>query len=170
MNTGTVVTQGSARGQDTCHCLLIRLGSLQLLVPRILVAEVVNHTDFDTLPRTAAGIEHFAWRGYQVPLISPALVYPQCAEIDREAGKVIILHGLLDNARLPYYGMTVPSNPRLIEVAAENICEDEEAGAPDAGELMRIRLDGEAASIPKVDYLESQLHSRLHASRRGSRS
>jgi hypothetical protein len=90
--------------------------------------------------------------------------------VDIDETKVIIFHGLLDNARLPYYGMTVPSNPKLIQVEAHNICEDDEAGAPEAGELMRIKLEGVAASIPKVDYLESQLRDRLHPSVRGRHS
>lgn len=181
MDTGTISTGGKATerqrsfstglaapGQDSCQCLLVRVGSTQLLVPRILVVEVVGGEQFDIRPAPDGSLVTLTWRGHQVPLLSPAVLQADSADLSSAGlpgaqGKIVVFHGLLDKARLPYYALAVDSNPKLLEVSADTLREDESA-APGPMQLMRVLLGDSSAFIPRVDHLERHLHAALTTS------
>ena len=142
-----------ASGNTSGRCLLIGLDPVQLIVPRILVAEIIHSEGVEISSSLNRHVRIFEWRGYQVPLLSSAIINPQCRDSAGEALKFIIFHGLFNRARLPYYAIAVSRNPRIVVASFENITERSDV-ALQPSELMAVTVDAESAVIPRVDYLE----------------
>jgi hypothetical protein len=138
------------------NCLLLTSAALRMLVPRAVVAEVLGPSFLEFARDEATGLEFFGWRGRRVPLLDgPALGATRAAEFTDES-KVAIFHGLKHQRLLPYYGCVITRTPRLLRVAEGDL--EEVTGVQlHPAELMRIRVDGDEACIPKVDHFESTL-------------
>jgi hypothetical protein len=142
------------------HCLLIKLDPLQLIVPRILVAEVVDLEGVEFSSTLNRHIRILAWRGFQVPVINTSIFSAACQDVIADDSKLIILHGVLNRSKLPYYAFISPKNPRLVGVSSETLMEDTETEMPRGqGLLMQVQTEGETALIPRVDYVEKYIHS-----------
>jgi chemotaxis signal transduction protein len=136
------------------RCLLIRIDQYQLIVPRTLVAEVIRY-EGSTLVNTAhPDIKLFHWRGFQVPLLNSRLINAACAQDTTDDSKIILFHGLLNHGKLPYYGFVVSRNPRLVTVSEDSVVMRGDQLDLLPSESARVTVEDEAASIPKVDFLE----------------
>ncbi|MDT8397069.1 MAG: hypothetical protein RQ899_00430 [Pseudomonadales bacterium] len=153
---------GTTRDEGRSHCLLIRAESLQLIVPRILVAEVIDLEGMEFVASLNPGIRIFFWRGYQVPLIS-STVFGQAGQVDSAGhSKIIILHGVFNHDRLPFYAFIASANPRLVVVSRASIEEQaQQYQGRGADVLMPVLVDGKEAAIPKVDPVEQYIYSSL---------
>jgi chemotaxis signal transduction protein len=136
------------------RCLLIRVDSHQLIVPRTLVAEVIRYEGSTLMTTAHPDIKLFNWRGFQVPLLNTRLINPACSQETTDDSKLILFHGLLNHGKLPYYGFVVSRNPRLVMVTEDSVVVrgDQQDLLP--SESARVTVEEEAASIPKVDFLE----------------
>lgn len=139
------------------YCLTLHVEPLVLIVPRILVAEVMGLDGVNFSSSINRDIRIFEWRGYNVPLISGSVLNPSCKDVEVEDSKVVLLHGVLNHDKLPYYAVMVSRNPRLVQVSEDNIIAAEDDNLQ-AAELQKVLLEGEPAIIPKVDYLEKYIH------------
>ena len=151
---GLTSATASAAGGREGNCLLLTGAALRMLVPRTLVADVLGPSFLEFVKDAATGLEFFGWRGRRVPLL-PASVFGAArnATIDDES-KVAIFHGLKHPQLLPYYGFIVTRSPRLMRVSDANL--EEITGVElHPAELMRIRVEGGEACIPRVDHLEN---------------
>lgn len=153
---GSNLETGSARGTITerGQCLLVKLEPRQLLVPRVLVAEVVRH-DVSALVATAhRDIRLFSWRGFRVPVLNAAVIHADCVQASGEDSKIVVFYGLSNQSRLPYYGVVASRNPRVVMVTEANVqpCGDQQQLPAAQGAVVTVGEDN--AIIPKVDYLE----------------
>jgi hypothetical protein len=145
------------------NCLLLTSAALRMLVPRAVVAEVLGPSFLEFARDESTGLEYFGWRGRRVPLLgSPAAgtAHPAPDSDEHrdfgEEAKIAIFHGLKHQQLLPYYGFVITRSPRLLRVAEGDL--EEVTGVPlQPAELMRIRVDGGEACIPKVDHFETTL-------------
>ena len=150
------------------NSLLLTVAALRMLVPRAIVAEVLGSSLLDFVRDETSGLVFFGWRGRRVPLLGGATVgaahAPETTErigertgegTDQES-KIAIFHGLRHPQQLPFYGFMTTRNPRLLRVDEDDV--EEIAGVPlHPAELMRIRVDGNEACIPRIDHFESTL-------------
>ena len=141
------------------NCLLLTSAALCMLVPRAVVAEVLGPSFLEFARDEDTGLEFFGWRGRRVPLLGgPALGDAQ-AENREELGedaKIAIFYGLKHQQLLPFYGFAITRSPRLLRVADGDL--EEVTGVPlHPAELMRIRVEGIDACIPRVDHFENTL-------------
>lgn len=143
------------------HALLLTAAGRRILVPRALVAEVVSATVLELAADGASGLEEFSWRGRRVPLLRAAALAEApapaaAADGQPEETAIAVFHGLRQQAQLPFYGLLVAHSPRVLRLGEDDL--EEVTGVPlPATELMRVRVQGEDASIPRVDQLESNL-------------
>lgn len=174
MSSVAVDNKKQHHGQSS-SCLLIRLNSVQLLVPRILVAEVVDLEGLTLSSSLNREIKIFEWRGHQVPLVS-ATVFQQKNDSVQPSisaqSKVIVVHGVLDHERLPFYSFVASGNPRLVVVSAELLKpRDEEGNDSNASVLMPVLLGREGAQeevfIPRVDHVENYIHGNFFFRKEG---
>jgi hypothetical protein len=142
--------------QARSSCLLIKVDKLQLIVPRVLVAEVVDLEGINFSSSPNKDIKMFEWRDYQVPLVSATLLSEECSTQIHQHSKIIVLHAVVNREKLPFYAFIASANPRLLVVAAGSI--EERSGQKQAGEfspvLMPVKVEGELAVIPRVHQIE----------------
>lgn len=137
------------------NCLLLTIDAQRMLVPRTIVAEVLGPSFLKFVRDEATGLEFFAWRGRRVPLLGAVIGTTRAVDITDES-KVAIFHGLKNQQLLPYYGFVITRSPRLLRVSDGDL--EEIPGAQlHPAELMRIRVEGNEACIPKVDHFENTL-------------
>lgn len=138
------------------NCLLLTRAAFRMLVPRAVVAEVLGPSFLEFASDAATGLEFFGWRGRRVPLLDGAALGATHAAEFTEETKVAIFHGLKHQQLLPYYGCVITHSPRLLRVGDGDL--EEITGVQlHPAELMRVRVDGGEACIPKIDHFESSL-------------
>lgn len=137
-------------------CLLIKVDKLQLIVPRVLVAEVVELEGINFSSSLNKDIKMFEWRDYQVPLVSANLLSEECSTQIHRHSKIIVLHAVVNREKLPFYAFIASTNPRLVVVSASSI-EERKGQTQPAGfspVLMPVIVEGEMAAIPRVHQIE----------------
>ena len=144
--------------ERSSHCLLIQVEPLRLIVPRILVAEVINFEGVAFSSSLNRDIRIFEWRGYQVPLLAAAAVNPRCRAGEGAPAKIVLLHGLHRRERLPFYAFGAAGNPKLVLVNASALETEADAELVE-GELCRARVGGEDVVVPDIDHLEKLIYS-----------
>ena len=158
MNTLEIDKAETVIDERTGQCLMLDLAFMQIIVPRVLVAEVISTNSVSIASGIKKDIKIFQWRGTQVPLIGMTAIDPGADQEYEtkyeESSKIVLLHGLSDPKKLPYYALPVVGSPKLVMVSMENVSDDQNFGTLLPGESLRVLVEGETCSIPKVDYLE----------------
>ena len=162
----TQTTGPSDKGPDETRssCLLIKVDKLQLIVPRILVAEVVDLEGITFSSSLNKDIKMFEWRDYQVPLVSANVLSPECSTQIHRHSKIIVFHAVLNREKLPFYAFIASTNPRVVVVSAASIEErvvEENQSSGLADILMPVMVEGEIAAIPRVHQIEKFIHESL---------
>ena len=157
-------THSDTLAADTSHatrstCLLIKVDKLQLIVPRVLVAEVVDLEGINFSSSANKDIKMFEWRDYQVPLVSASLLSDECATQIHRHSKIIVLHAVVNREKLPFYAFIASINPRLVVVSASSIEEraDQNQLSAYSPVLMPVVVEGEMAAIPRVHQIEKYI-------------
>lgn len=137
----------------TCQCLKIPLAGMMILVPRVLVAEVMELSELQLSSSLCPEIRYFAWRGYQVPLLAPGVLGCHERVLNGVASRILVFHGLQQHDRVAYWGLPVSANPTLVMVGDDDIVlTGEDALADDM--LTPVRLVDENCHILRVDPVE----------------
>ena len=134
--------------------LYLPVEGTKLVLPNVSVAEVIEYTK----PRKADGPDYFLgnimWRGIQVPLLSYEVANGQEKPARNTQVRIAVINSVgLDNQKLPFVAILTQGLPRLVKVSKDIIQEEEQSDSP--AEHSRIRVDGEYAVIPNLEYLES---------------
>lgn len=138
-------------------CVLIPMGTRQLLLPNVSVAEVVDHAaDLSPGDGPAWLAGFLEWRGKNLPVIS----YEGANNDEpflpgKGRGRIVVLNTIGHNHdRLPFLALItqgIPSQARLVPEQLEGM-DSTESGPAD---LMQVQLEGDAVWIPNLEYLES---------------
>lgn len=164
MDTHTASLVDTSQGEPRSSCFLIKVDKLQLIVPRILVAEVVDLEGITFISSLNKDIKMFEWRDYQVPLVSASLLSPECTTQIHRHSKVIVFHAVVNRNKLPFYAFIASTNPRLVVVSAasieEQLAEANQSSDSDAV-LMPVMVEGEMAAIPRVQQIEKLIHDSM---------
>ncbi|WP_372964162.1 chemotaxis protein CheW [Marinobacter sp.] len=141
---------------QSLSCVMIPVSDRQLLLPNVSIAEVVdlNSTSADTnTPDWLVGF--IEWRGLNLPVISydvangGNLVMPGA-----NRGRIIVINTIgPKHEQLPFMALVTQGIPSQNHLTEEQIRELE--GQPGPADLMQVEVDGEAAWIPNLEYLES---------------
>lgn len=141
---------------QTLSCVMIPVTRRQLLLPNVSIAEVVDYASNDAgtgAPDWLAG--RLEWRGLNLPVISYDAANGGILSVPGEnRGRIVVLNSIGDsNKKLRFMALItqgIPSQVRITEDQVKRL--DGENGPAD---LMQVEVDGEAAWIPNLDYLES---------------
>jgi chemosensory pili system protein ChpC len=137
--------------------LLIPVAGKTLLLPNVAIAEILEFNE--PVPQSDVPtwyLGNIGWRTLQIPLISFESVNEQAFVNRASNAKIAILNGIVDNPRLPFWGIVTQGTPRQMRITAQEIVKDESASNGPA-EFMSVVVNGEAARIPDLDFIEKQL-------------
>jgi len=141
---------------QSLSCVMIPVSDRQLLLPSVSIAEVVDFNSTDAGASTPEWLVGFLdWRGLTLPVISYDAANGGTLTVPGDnRGRIIVLNTIGDShQQAPFMALVtqgIPSQARLVEEQVRKL--DGEAGPAD---LMQVEVDGEAAWIPNLEYLES---------------
>ncbi|MFB2763948.1 MULTISPECIES: chemotaxis protein CheW [Marinobacter] len=141
---------------QSLSCVMIPVSDRQLLLPNVSIAEVVDFNSTDAGASTPEWLVGFLdWRGLTLPVISYDAANGGILTVPGDnRGRIIVLNTIGDgHQQAPFMALVtqgIPSQARLVEEQVRKL--DGEAGPAD---LMQVEVDGEAAWIPNLEYLES---------------
>lgn len=141
---------------QTLSCVMIPVGERQLLLPNVSIAEVVDYASNDAgagAPDWLAG--HLEWRGLSLPVISYDAANGGTLTIPGDnRGRIVVLNAISDtNRKLGFMALITQGIPSQVRITEDHIKQLEGENGP--ADLMQVDVDGEAAWIPNLDYLES---------------
>ena len=141
---------------QTLSCVMIPVGGRQLLLPNVSIAEVVDYASNDAgagAPDWLAG--HLEWRGLSLPVISYDAANGGNLSIPGDnRGRIVVLNSISDNnKKLRFMALITQGIPSQVRITEEHLKQLNGENGP--ADLMQVDVDGEAAWIPNLDYLES---------------
>ncbi|MEO8748321.1 MAG: chemotaxis protein CheW [Rhodanobacter sp.] len=144
------------------RCVLIPAGSLRLLLPNSLIAEVIAQPPVEPLHGAPAWVfGSISWRGQQVPLVS----FTQLVGAgDRDATlsiRVAVLRTLGGDPRLPFVALITQGFPRLTTLNPDLIIPVDDGKVLPPGERARALVGDDVAVIPDLEWIESELLEKL---------
>ncbi|MGO1691809.1 MAG: chemotaxis protein CheW [Marinobacter sp.] len=141
---------------QTLSCVMIPVGGRQLLLPNVSIAEVVDYASNDAgagAPDWLAG--HLEWRGLSLPVISYDAANGGNLSIPGDnRGRIVVLNSISDNnKKRRFMALITQGIPSQVRITEEHLKQLNGENGP--ADLMQVDVDGEAAWIPNLDYLES---------------
>jgi chemosensory pili system protein ChpC len=141
--------------------LYLPVSNKQLLLPNVSVAEVVAYQEpkkLDEGPDYYLGMVN--WRGIDIPVISYELANGLKLNKTASTARIAVINTIGEHQKsLPFFAIITQGIPRLVKVSDDIIKKTKQKkGAADAA---LIKVDGEDATIPNLDYLESLIHSHI---------
>ena len=127
----------------------------KLLLPNVSVAEVVEfqEPELDSVDAPEYYLGKVKWRGLMLPLLSFELANGESYE-KAPVARIAVINSIDENnPKLPFFACVTQGIPRLVKITEESI--NEVKGDLGKAESARVRVDGEEASIPNLNYLES---------------
>ena len=140
------------------RCVLIPAGTLRLLLPNSLIAEVIAQPPVEPLHEAPAWVfGSISWRGHHVPLIS----FTQLVGAgDKEATlsiRVAVIKTLGGDPRLPFIALITQGFPRLTTLNPDLIVPVDDGNSLPDGERARALVGDDVAVIPDLEWIESAL-------------
>jgi chemosensory pili system protein ChpC len=147
-----------SEAQSVIASLYLPMAGDKLLLPNVSVAEVVGYQEPVKSPGTP---DHYLglvrWRGIDVPLICFELANRTGQYEHAPGARIAVINTIGEQTeRIPFFALLTQGIPRLIKVSSELIKEGEKPVGP--AESLRVRVDGEDAIIPNIDYLETLVY------------
>ncbi len=133
--------------------VIVPLTGLEVLIPNATVAEITNYSEPQPLSDTPPWmLGNFLWRGWQVPLISFAVLTEAATAENTANARVCVLKSLISNARMPYFAVLAQAFPRLTTITASELVEVSSDINPIAV-AGRVILDEREVVVPDLDRL-----------------
>jgi chemosensory pili system protein ChpC len=130
-----------------------------LLLPKAAVAEIIPYEPLQRVEDTPDWfLGLLGWRGVQLPVASFEMLTVERASfslVSVSSASLVILKGLNDQNRLPYYAIVAQTAPRLVDLMEEMLFETGESAA--RTETDRVRFEDGVISIPDLDYVETAI-------------
>ena len=141
---------------QTLSCVMIPVSRRQLILPNVSIAEVVDYASSDAgigAPDWLAG--RLEGRGLNLPVISYDAANGGTLAVPGEnRGRIVVLNSVSDsNKKLRFMALITQGIPSQVRITEDQVKQLEGENGP--ADLMLVEVDGEAAWIPNLDYLES---------------
>lgn len=150
-----------SEAQSIIPSLYLPIADTQLLLPNVSVAEVVSYQEpssDNSKPDYFLGL--FSWRGINIPLISYEIANNKTAAKITSNTRVAVINTIGKNqSSLPFFAIVTQGIPRLVKVSSD--LNKHAEGTLGAADSALIRLDGEDAIIPNIEYLENLAYENL---------
>ena len=147
---------------DLISGLFLPVAGKNLLLPNVSIAEVIDYQIPNKQEQAADWyLGNVTWRGQQLPVMSYELANQDTTTALGENPRIIVINTIgPHNSQLPFLAIVTQNIPRLVKVDENSITEDiDEPQGPI--EKMRVTIQGETASIPNLELMESMLYQEL---------
>lgn len=144
-----------SESQSVISSLYLPVSEKNLLLPNVCVAEVVDYQEpskQEDAPDYYLG--KVKWRGIDVPVVSYEIANGAKSARKSANARIAVVNAIGDHSpKLPFFAIVTRGIPRLVKITEDAIKISRKKKGPADAAL--VRIDGEDATIPKIDYLES---------------
>lgn len=154
----TTTAAAVAEEASELGCVLIPLHEGQLLLPSVCVAEILPWRRIKTLegaPEWCLGL--LGWRGEAVPVVRFERLSDSRADCPALGRCLVVMNRTSPEGSVPFYAVAAEGLPRLVQVADEDLSEQQPG--PGRAQTCTVRLGTEAAAIPNLSFVERQVAS-----------
>lgn len=138
---------------------LVPLQKNNILLPNSTVAEIIPYEPLQRIQNSPAWfLGLLSWRGVQVPVISFEMLTSAGASfslVSVASASLVICSALGGKDEMRYFALVAQALPRLMHLTPEELIETQEDTVET--ELLLVRLNGQPAVIPDLEYIESCL-------------
>jgi chemosensory pili system protein ChpC len=133
--------------------VIVPLTGMDILIPNATIAEVINYAGVQTIPNTPPWmLGTFLWRGWQVPLISFAVLAEAVDHENTDNTRICVTKSLIGNPRMPYFAVLTQAFPRLNTITATEMLELPNESNPIAV-AGRVIVAEQEVVVPDLDRL-----------------
>lgn len=136
--------------------VLIPIHNKSLLLPNVSMAELIafkKPASSEKAPEWYLGL--ISWRGISIPVISFEALNGETINADFSSARIAVFNSVGTNPKLPFYGVLTQGIPRSIKITNDEIAKETKTLGP--AELVSVIIRNEHASIPNVDFIESEI-------------
>jgi len=128
-----------------------------LVVPTAVVAEIIKRRELHP-PADAPDwlLGHVKWHQAAVPVLCYEALNGQSVPEEDSGSRIVIIATLDAQSGQRHYALLTRGVPNLLRLTPEDIHQVEGA-VPGTAERMKVRVHGQIAAIPDLDYIEKRL-------------
>jgi len=146
------------------HAVLIPVGSIRLLLPNAIVAEIAPLSGLEKIERAPAWLlGRMPWRDDTIPLVSFSLLTDANAQEDTRTARVAVLKTLADNDEMPHIGLLAHGLPRLITITPDLLVRTDGGERLARGTSAHVLVRSDQAIIPDLHWIETRIAQALPA-------
>lgn len=147
--------------RESVNALFSTIESGRMVIPDALIAEIVDfqptHAESDDVPTWYLG--RLPWRGIYIPLISLEALNSNSFFRHSRMLKIIVIHGVFNREKLPYWAYVALETPRMQRVAKDAMQPHEDEAGLGAVEKMKVHYAGDTVIIPDIGKIEQEIVS-----------
>jgi chemosensory pili system protein ChpC len=164
MNSPATSSELSAQQEITdLSSMLLPMAGFYLLVPGVAVAEIIGYTSPEPNDDEGASdwsLGNIDWRNQKVPLVCYEAMVGNALPPLTGSCRIAILNNTGLNQQLEFFAILLQGTPRLLRLSPEDVetNNDRETGR---GEKAHVRVAGQEAVIPDIQFVEKNIISLL---------
>ena len=146
---------------ESVRSLWVPLDGVNLLVPNVAVAEVINYQPLELIEDGAPWLlGRLRWRGQALPVISMEYMCGFDLPQSERGTRLSVLNSVRTSSALPFYAMVTAGIPRLISADSDALGESLLAtkSLPDTVADC-VRIGKEEAVIPDLEIIQTMVES-----------
>lgn len=153
---------------ESVRSLWVPLDGVNLLVPNVAIAEVINYQPLDLIqdgPEWLLGC--LRWRDQELPVISMESLCGHSLPQAEHSARISVLNSVQAQSEMPFYAMVTADIPRLIHADADALGESLAPirTLPDSVADC-VQIGNEEALIPDLDIVQNVVASAWKSLRR----
>jgi len=146
---------------ESVRSLWVPLDGINLLVPNVAIAEVINYQPLDLIqdgPEWLLGV--LRWRDQELPVISMESLCGHSLPQSENSARISVLNSVQAQSEMPFYAMVTSDIPRLIYADADALGESLAAVRTlPASVADCVQIGSEEALIPDLDIVQTVVAS-----------
>ncbi len=143
---------------ESLRSLLISYQNGQMVLPESIVVESLPFAtplSVENAPLWVVGA--ILWRARTTPLVSFDALLEGVNVEPGPKSRIIVINAIGNDPKLPNFCLLGTGIPRLLELERSAMVVDEKAFFLPEGALASVRIQGETAVIPDLDFIENTL-------------
>jgi chemosensory pili system protein ChpC len=148
----------AAKDESELACVVIPLGTMQLLLPNVSIAEIIpwrRLKAWEASPDWCIGV--LGWRGEAVPVVDFESLNGSVATRAERGRCLLIMNRARSSVGRPFYSLVSAGLPRLVHLTAADL-ESHPIKLGDA-QVASVMVGTEAAVVPNLSFIEERLAS-----------
>ena len=138
-------------------CVVIPASGRQLLLPNVCVAEIMPWRRIKLLDDGPAWcLGYMGWRGLTLPVVHYA-GFTDDTRLNHTPRCLVVMNRARTERGVEFYALVADALPRMVQLVEEDLTT--EGGQLGNADAMNVSFGTEAATIPDLEYVETQVAS-----------